>query len=48
MTTTVRDYVTSTYFCDETSPNINDWKYMYQTVQVFGHQYINIIKEMII
>ena len=29
MTTTVRDYVTSTYFCDETSPNINDWKYMY-------------------
>ena len=28
MLTTVRDYVTSTYFCDESSPNLNDWKYV--------------------
>ena len=29
MSTTVRDYVTGTYFYDESSPNINDWEYMY-------------------
>ena len=26
---TVRGYVTGTYYYDESSPSINDWKYMY-------------------